>query len=51
MSAGNAHRSRHGNVAGCKFCEARPAFGKYRNTNGHRHNPTHKRRGKRKKQG
>lgn len=49
----NAHRSRHGNVPGCIYCQYRPAEGKrlglYRNKNGNRHNPTSKRAGRRNK--
>lgn len=51
--AGNAHRSRHGNVPGCVYCKMRPKEARrlhvYRNSNGHRRNPTRKRRGRRRK--
>ena len=44
----NAHRSRHGNQPGCIFCKYGPkearALKLYRNKNGHRRNPTRKRR-------
>ena len=49
---GNAHAWRHrsgrGEVcnAGCAFCKARPGEGKFKNSNGHRHNPTRKKGGK-----
>lgn len=49
--SGNAHARRHGHVPGCKFCQHKPSVAKrlhlYRNINGHRHNPTSKRTGKR----
>lgn len=53
--AGNAHRRRHGNQPGCKFCQVSPRQQRrqglhlYRNTNGHRRNPTRKRRGRRRR--
>jgi hypothetical protein len=53
--AGNAHRRRHGNQPGCIYCKERPKVARrlhlYRNKNGHRHNPTAKKRGKRPKKG
>lgn len=50
--AGNAHRSRPRSKPcseHCVFCKARPKFGNYRNSNGNRHNPAAKKRGKRAK--
>lgn len=49
--SGNAHRRRHGNQAGCKFCQHKPSEARrlhlWRNTNGHRHNPTRNKRQRR----
>lgn len=47
--AGNAHRNRHGNVAGCAYCALRPKQVRkinalFKNRSGHRRNPTRKRR-------
>jgi hypothetical protein len=50
--AGNAHRNRPRKTpcpANCKFCAARPQDGDYKNSNGNRHNPAAKKRGKRAK--
>lgn len=51
--AGNAHRNRHGNQAGCLFCQHRPKKAKalhiFRNKTGNRRNPSRKRRGRRNK--
>lgn len=51
--AGNAHRHRHGNQAGCIFCQHRPKVAKalhlFRNKTGNRRNPSRKRRGRRNK--
>lgn len=43
--AGNAHRNRHGNVEGCKYCDKN---GKFRNSNGHRRNLSRKKRQRKK---
>jgi hypothetical protein len=50
---GNAHAWRHRHGRGkpcssdCVFCKSRPSEGKYKNRNGHRHNPAAKKSGKR----
>lgn len=48
--AGNAHRNRKRSKpcsSDCKFCKARPKFGDYKNSTGHRHNPNRKHGGRR----
>jgi hypothetical protein len=48
--SGNAHRNRPRSTpckSGCIFCANRPKQGHYHNSNGNRHNPASKRRGKR----